>query len=226
MKIVSIETKRRKMDAKLLQCPLFDGVPVERMEAHMGECEKRELNKGERLSVNGVMGIVLKGSARIEKRSADDHAVILQHLVPPQPFGVAALFLEGENLSDLVAQQPVEILLFPKRTVLALLQREPRFCENYIGFLSGRIAFLNRKIEGFTGYHAKSRLLRFLEEQAREEGGCRVVRISSYKALADQLNVGRASLYRALDALKEEGLLRSEGRALYLNDERKGDNPF
>ena len=45
-----------------------------------------------------------------------------------------------------------------------------------------------------------------------------------YSRLANALNIGRASLYRALDSLEAEGRIRREGRRIFLiEDTLEGD---
>ena len=77
---------------------------------------------------------------------------------------------------------------------------------NYIGFLSDRIRFLNRKIKFFTSGTAERRLALYLDSFPEDS-----FKIDeSMSAVADMLDIGRASLYRAFDRLTEDGFIRRE----------------
>ena len=82
---------------------------------------------------------------------------------------------------------------------------------SYIAFLSQRIRFLNRKIDSFTAPSAREALLRHLLEIHRD-GAAEIT--GGYSQLARTLNIGRASLYRALDALEAEGCIRRDGKCI------------
>ena len=89
---------------------------------------------------------------------------------------------------------------------------------NYVRFLSDRIRFLNSKIATFTADSAKSKLMRYLVSQAELQNnpeGNVVLPVSCQK-LAESLNIGRASLYRAFEQLENDGLIRRSGKAVAL----------
>ncbi|MBR7099516.1 MAG: Crp/Fnr family transcriptional regulator, partial [Clostridia bacterium] len=107
-------------------------------------------------------------------------------------------------------------VFFSKQAVNHLLETNERFRENYIGFLSSRIRFLNRKIAYLTAGSAERRLALYLLSLGAGE----VELKESIAALSDLLNLGRASLYRAFDKLCEDGYLLKNGRRLtILNSE-------
>lgn len=120
--------------------------------------------------------------------------------------------MEDIELSSIFAEKSSEVILFAPEQAWAMLQSSPRFCQNYIRFLCGRIAFLNRKIETLSGHTAEGKLLSYLQRE--QQGGA--VKIASFRALADQLGISRASLYRAMDALAAAGQLERQGDTLSL----------
>ena len=92
------------------------------------------------------------------------------------------------------------------------MRRDFSITENYIRYLAGRVWFLNETISNLTAGTVEQRLAGFLLE--RPASGIP----SSMAGLARQLNVGRASLYRAMDALEAEGLIRRDGKTLTVLD--------
>ena len=95
-----------------------------------------------------------------------------------------------------------------------LLESDRAVLYNYIEFLSDRIRFLNKKIRFFTSGSAERRLALYLdsfnEEKIELEAGM--------SAIADMLDIGRASLYRAFDKLTEDGfILRDKDTVTLIN---------
>jgi CRP-like cAMP-binding protein len=78
--------------------------------------------------------------------------------------------------------------------------------------LAGRVRFLNRKIQCFTAGSAERRLALWLLSEEEEV----ITLPSSLTTLSDMLDIGRASLYRALDKLENSGLISREGRNIAL----------
>ena len=75
-------------------------------------------------------------------------------------------------------------------------------------------------ITALSGHTAGSRLELYLEENAVVKDGQRQVQLPcSLSEFAGLLCVGRASLYRTLDAMEAEGRIRRQGRTIYLAEE-------
>ena len=87
----------------------------------------------------------------------------------------------------------------------------------YIRYLSGRIHFLQRRIDALAEGPAEEKLASFLLSAARPDGkNGWVFEAPSLTRLASSLSVGRATLYRALDAFEQSGIIQREGRTRYL----------
>ncbi|HIW73621.1 MAG TPA: Crp/Fnr family transcriptional regulator [Firmicutes bacterium] len=162
-----------------------------------------------------ALGVLLSGRAEVT-RTQGGRRVLMNRLGPGDSFGAAALYGGGEAyVTEIRAVAGCRVLFLSQEAVGGMIRREPRVAENYIRFLSDRIRFLNRRIAGFTGGAADRRLARWLAERAGEDGE---VRLPGMTALADALNVGRSSLYRSVDSLADAGLLRREGRKIFIVD--------
>ena len=138
-----------------------------------------------------ALGVLAEGEAVVEK----DSGAVLNLLRPGDCFGAAALFLTDEELT-------------------AAFRAYPDMALAYIGFLSGRIQFLNRKIDSFTSPTAADAVWNWLVTHADEEGVA--VAAGGLSALARELNIGRASLYRGLDQLEKEGRIVRTGATIRL----------
>ena len=98
-----------------------------------------------------------------------------------------------------------------------LIRREPCVAENYVRFLTGRIRFLNRRIAAFTAGAAPRKVARYLWERRQGDGS--VPLPDNMVALAASLDMGRSSLYRALDTLEAAGCLERQAERWRLPDE-------
>ncbi|MBE6703171.1 MAG: Crp/Fnr family transcriptional regulator [Ruminococcaceae bacterium] len=156
------------------------------------------------------LGILLSGRAQIQ--SADNgRSVILRELSAPGIFGAAALFCDGDiPMSRIEAKSDTAVLYIPLEAVNALLDTDTGFRNAYLTFLSNRVRFLNRKILCFTAGSAERRLALWLVSEENEK----ILLPASLTALADMLDIGRASLYRAFDKLESERLIRRHGREI------------
>ena len=100
--------------------------------------------------------------------------------------------------------------------VQRMMRFEPQIAENYIKYLSERILFLNRKLYLLSSGTAEQRLASFLLDNLPLGQAAELPMPLSKLSLA--LNVSRASLYRAFDALTESGAVVKEGRKVCIND--------
>ena len=156
------------------------------------------------------LGILLEGRAEI--CSADSgRSVILREIAAPGIFGAASLFCDTPTpLSRIVAKTDCRVLFLSKAATRSLLGRDEGFRDAYLAFLAGRVRFLNQKILCFTAGSAERRLALWLIS----EESTTVTLPASLSAFSDMLDIGRASLYRALDKLEQEGLIRRDGRCI------------
>lgn len=160
------------------------------------------------------IGLFLSGSAQVEKSGG---TVILNTLRPGDWFGVAALFSQSRRyVATVRAASSCRVAFFTHEGLTGMFAAEPVIGLNYISFLSSRIHFLNRKIDQFTAVSAEEKLALYLLEQT--ENGPSFALPMSYAKLADSLDLSRSSLYRAMDALEDDGVLKKEGRRLTVLD--------
>ena len=164
------------------------------------------------------LGLVLSGRIRVSGGSAPRY--LMRTLSKGDPFGAAAVFSPEEDyVSYLTAETRCRVLFLPQTLLARLLYEDPAIAENYIVFLSGRVRFLNEKIRSLTSPSTEEALTKYLLKNAvREETGYAVYPERSYSSLADALNMGRASLYRALEDLERQGLIRREGKRIFIPD--------
>ncbi|WP_294516958.1 Crp/Fnr family transcriptional regulator [uncultured Pseudoflavonifractor sp.] len=199
--------------ALLARTPLFQGLPETL--ALRAAADRRstlaEAARGETIytphAFSRSLGAVLSGKVEVRKGE-----LIVSVLGPGDLFGAAALFNDRTDYAaQLTARSPCRMLLLPQELVEELMAASPALARQYIRYLSGRIRFLEQKINSLVAGTAEERLSCFLRTQVQDD---LVPLDCSITGLAGRLNVSRASLYRALDALEDRGAIRREGRAI------------
>lgn len=164
------------------------------------------------------LGIFLNGMAQVEKPTAEGKGVALRQMRRGDVFGAATLFgSSGRYVTQILAVVDCTVLFLPQDAIETLLQKYPVTARNYIEFLSDRIRFLNSKIDSFTAQGAEGRLAKYLLSQPRTAGS--LVLTVSMGRLANELDIGRASLYRAFERLIDAGAIEREGKTIRFLDE-------
>ncbi len=160
------------------------------------------------------MALVLGG--RVEIYSTDAaRQVLLRTIAKDDLVGAAQLFASANTpMSRMTAACRTDMLIIEESAVHRLLDRSPRFRDNCLTFLADRIAFLNRKITTYTAGSAERRLALYLDGMAG--GSDTFICTTSISAMADTLDISRASLYRALETLEQDGFLIRSGKQFTL----------
>ena len=171
--------------------------------------------------------ILLEGKAKVFSVDSE-RAVLLRTLTKGDIFGVAELFGGDDvNISRVEAQNKCKVLFLAESKMSVLLEKDKQIMYNYLSFLRRRILFLNKRIACFTAGSAERRLAFYLDSLACEsDGACgtepvRVTPEVSMGALALMLDIGRASLYRAVDTLVSDGFIVKDGKSFILSDREK-----
>lgn len=170
------------------------------------------------------LGVILSGAISVTKPTSRRYT--MNTLARGGVFGAADLFDEGGGrVTVLTAAKNCRLVFFPLTLLEELMRDNYRIADNYIRFLTGRLRFLNEKIESLVVEGAEASLAHYLALRAAAEmpeaDGSRVVRVGSVSKLAEELHIGRASLYRALKVLEDGGLIRQNGREIVVLDEKK-----
>lgn len=154
------------------------------------------------------LGLILSGSILVSKGE-----LVVSHLEEGALFGAAALFNEETDyVSTLRALSPCDILFFSQDAIQLLLDREPLARQNFVRYLSQRIRFLSRRIDALTQNTGEKKLSSFLLQHMGPDGSIHLA--CSMTELAARLNMGRATLYRELQKLEEQGILTRAGKQI------------
>ncbi len=154
------------------------------------------------------LGLVLSGRVRVTRGE-----MFVAVLEKGEWFGAAALFNERDEYpSTLTALSECTVLFFHQESVAELMRRWSSAGENYVRYLSERIGFLSDRLNSLAAGTAEEKVEKFLLRSADETGAVTV----SATAIAQALGLGRASIYRAFEALEGRGVITRDGKHIYL----------
>ena len=142
---------KRSFYESLSICPLFKGLTDKELKSISEEfisttiTEKNEIIFSEDKYQRALV-IILKGSVTVTKHSGDTE-ILMSILKKGDIFGMATLFYEEDNyLTQIKASEKVTMAVISKENVIKILSLYPEVNKNYIGILSEKIHFLNKKI--------------------------------------------------------------------------------
>ena len=150
------------------------------------------------------VGFVLSGECEVRRTRADDTAVILNTLRQNDSFGILSVFSDKDFPTSIFARKSSAVLFFEKQDVLCITQKYPKASLNLINFLTEKLVFLNRKIATYSEGSVEEKLSSFLLSEYKKRGSHFPL---NCKRCSEELGVGRASVYRAIDNLAREGTI-------------------
>ena len=209
--------------------PIFTGVPENHIKKYF--CKKnlsvRSFMQGETAysstTKNPQVAILLCGVARVfAKASNDGENALLRTLHPGDMFGIANLYAEDNPFpSKIVAASELEILFMDGEIFKEFIETDSTALKNYLAMQSRKIVYLNKKISTFTAGSAEKKLIMFMLDHLDKD----VFTVPcSMTELSNMLGIGRASLYRAIDALTDDGTISKQSKNTFKVDLNKIKN--
>lgn len=217
---MDIKALKRGEQALVAGCVLFAGTGDGLINRALsdGRCRLVETDKGavvfDAYDYRNCLGLVLSGRIAVTKPAGSRY--VMNTLARGALFGAASLYDDdGEAVSVLTALVPCRIAFFPRGLIEELMAEENAVAMNYIRFLTSCVRFLNEKIQDLVSENAAAALGRYLAANAQTDGGKLTVHLDgSMTRLAEALNIGRASLYRAFTALERAHIIRKNGKEI------------
>lgn len=198
----------------------FKGLKEKTIEMIFAEIDYsiEEFRKGDIIfspsSYQKKIGFVIDGECEVSKVRSEFDSLPLNTLTRYSSFGIMAILCqEAEYPTRISASKLSTVLFINGNDMLATIKKYPTVSMNVIAFLADRISFLNKKIATFSGKSTSEKLATFLLDKYHDMGEC--ICISKTK-LSAQINVGRASLYRDLDAFEAESLIKVEPKRIII----------
>lgn len=165
-----------------------------------------------RESQTSSIGFIYSGECEVVRLRSHDE-MPLNTLTRMDSFGVLSLFGEVDAFpTKIVARSNAMVVFFDKSDVFLMMQNSKTVTENLIHFLTDRILFLNHKVAMLGSSSVTEKLSKHLLFLMRSTE----VREFDFNLarLSDQLNCGRASLYRSIDELVALGYISYQNKKI------------
>ena len=157
------------------------------------------------------LGFICRGKAFAVTNSGQE--LFMNSFGEGSCFGAAALFGGGENyVSTIIAKTDTEVLFISEDTLNSIFTSFPKTSINYISFLSDKVRFLNKKLSMLSCSNADETVLNYLSSVRDSEGYALIPK--NMTLFSKMLGIGRASLYRSLDKLEENGKILRENNKI------------
>ena len=166
-------------------------------------------------SFRRAIGFVKSGS--VSAVTNNSQQMVMKRIYAGSCFGAAAVFGTADTyVSTVSAVEDAEICFITEETLVSLFEKPPVTAVNYKAFLSERIRFLNKRLSVISCSDAENTVLKYLTLSA-DDNGYAVIPVSMTE-LAKMLGLGRASLYRSLEALEKRGSIIRENNKIKVTE--------
>ncbi len=218
------------MSTELLkQCPLFAGLKEEDLKRIRSIALLKQVGKKEVLFSDGEEAkgfyVILSGKVKLYKISPEGKEQILHVVSAPDAFAEAALFLEGSYPAFAEALADSQLLFFPKRNFIQLIERNPQLSINMIVSLSHFLRKFASLIEELSLKEVSSRVAKYLIDlslrSAKDGKNPKEVDLDLSKTqLASKLGTISETFSRTLSKMKAKGVIDvNKNKILILNRE-------
>lgn len=211
----------------LKRCPLFAGLKEEDLKRIRAIASLKKVGKKEILFSDGEEAkgfyVILSGKIKLYKVSAEGKEQILHIVSAPDAFAEAALFLEGSYPAFAEALTDCQLLFFPKRNFIQLIEKNPQLSINMIVTLSHYLKRFASLIEELSLKEVSSRVAKYLidlQMKSTKEGKSpKEVELDLSKTqLALKLGTISETLSRTLGKMKAKGIIEvKRNKILILN---------
>jgi CRP-like cAMP-binding protein len=186
----------------------------------------RRYEEGDQIFAKGDPGnsmmAVLRGRVTISSPSADGRQVVLTTMREGDVFGEIALLDGKERTADATAAADCELLVVPRHSLLALLDRHPELCIDFLVVLCERLRTTNEQVEDLAFLELEARLAKALLRLEEENGRSARERAAgvkiSQRALGEIAGGSRESVNKHLQDWKRAGIIAIERGSIVIRD--------
>jgi CRP/FNR family transcriptional regulator, dissimilatory nitrate respiration regulator len=211
----------------LRRCPLFAGLGEEDLRKIRAIASLRKVQKKEVLFAEGEEArgfyVVLSGRVKLYKISSEGKEQILHVVSAPDTFAEAALFLEGSYPAFAEVLSDGQLLFFPRRDFIHLIEKNPKLSINMIVTLSHYLKKFSLLIEDLSLKEVSSRIAKYLIDlslkSSREGKNPREVDLDLSKTqVAQKLGTISETFSRTLGKMKAKGIIDVERNRILIRD--------
>ena len=202
--------------------PLFkdlDGAALARLAS---ESVRHRLERGDVLFRKGDpatgINVVVYGDIKLVSTTPVRGRRLTGTVGPGQSFGEPVMFLERPTLVEAQAASDALVLLVPKASVFAELDRNPKFARQMIAGLSRRVEALVHELDRQAIGSGTARLAAYLLRRVDGQPSLSWTLPAGKAEVVTQLNLSPEHFSRILHELAEAGVLQVQGRRIVVPD--------
>ena len=165
------------------------------------------------------IGIILEGRAEAQKPFPNGSQINVSIRTPGEMIGPAAVFSASHRYPcDMMAIEPVTLMMFRKEDLLQLMQKDIRILENFTREIASATYMLQQRLEllSYSGIAQKAAF--YLLMQRRRTGSDQIRIPESITKWAMMMNVSRPSLHRELKRLEAQGIISYHSHIIEIPD--------
>jgi CRP/FNR family transcriptional regulator, cyclic AMP receptor protein len=171
---------------------------------------------------NSMMA-VLRGRVTISAPSPDGRQVVLTVMREGDVFGEIALLDGHERTADATTMTDCELMVVPRRSLLALLERRPDLCIDLLIVLCERLRQTDEQVEDLAFLDLEARiakvLVRLAEQNGEGQSPTRPLGVKiSQRALGERVGGSRESVNKHLQELQRSGIITLEKGSIVIRD--------
>jgi CRP/FNR family transcriptional regulator len=209
----------------LRRCPLFAGLREEDLKKIRAIASLKQVGKKEVLFSDGEMAkgfyVILSGKVKLYKISPEGKEQILHVVSSPDAFAEAALFLEGSYPAFAEALGDSQLLFFPKKDFIQLIEKNPQLSINMIVSLSHYLRRFASLIEELSLKEVSSRIAKYLIDlslkSSKEGKNSKEVELDLSKTqLASKLGTISETLSRTLAKMKAKRIIDVKKNKIFI----------
>jgi len=161
--------------------------------------------------------VLLRGEIDAVMQDYDGKTLRIETMRGPELLAPGVLFAEDNALPvTLTAKSDVEVLVFPKSSVIRMGTRSPEFLLSFLRDSGNRIVFLAGKLSFSQFTTLRQKAASYLLDCVRKQRTETVALEHSKEALAELFGATRPSVSRAFSGLRDDGLIQLDGRTVYI----------
>lgn len=211
----------------LSKIPIFNGLSDNQLELLANSIREKSYKEGQFIvkdkDIVDALCLLTSGKVKLTKYSQNGKEQIVHIYHHGEMMGLCILFTDNLFPANAVALEDSLVYFMPKSKLEKIAYNEPSFLLNLVFALSARLAESMTMVESLSLQKVHQRAASFLlYSQAMGEEDTNKVKIPfNHQELARMLGATPESLSRAFKNMKQEGIIKMEGRTITIED-RKG----
>jgi CRP/FNR family transcriptional regulator len=219
------EFMKQKMEIQELiaASPLFSGLPDDYLQKLVDICERQQLVRGKWIFSEGDAGngfyLVQSGRVKIYKVSPGGKEQILHIFGRGEPFGEVPVFAGQSFPAHAVALEKTQLLFFPRRDFVCLIEQYPVMALNMLAVFSRRLRQFTTMIDALSLKEVPGRLAAYLLYLSKRQGNVEALELEITKTqLASLLGTIPETLSRMLSRISSQGMVKLHGSRIVITD--------